>query len=362
MNILFFTSYVEPKDGWSVLGYNIVKSLESKAIHFEIFSEKRRYSLGLGHEKMKSSFYDKYKFLSIIYDFVNVLITCDRKPDLIHCNVEHYAPVAMLLSKIYRIPYTITACGTYSLRLPKKYKIYRKAFEAAFRTIAISHFTKKRMLCEQISSTYSVVLLGVDKSVFRPNPLIKKDNIITFVGNLKPRKGLRFLLESMVEVSKQKSNIKILVIGNIDFSGSAYSDIKRFISTHKLDVEFVGPASEQALVHYYQMAKLNILPSKSQPLYFEGFGLVHVEAIACGTLTIGTYNSGNEDAISAENGYLVEYGDQKELSEKILKVFSEDSYPSLNPNQINDWQSVAEKYLEIWMSACVSNQNGRISA
>ncbi|MEL7067703.1 MAG: glycosyltransferase family 4 protein [Cyanobacteria bacterium J06581_3] len=361
MNVLFLTSDVVPTNGWAVIGHNIVKNLQSEAICFEIFSEERKFSLGLGHGKLKSSFYDKYKFLAIFYDLVNILITCKQKPDLIHCNVEYYAPVAMLLSKIHRIPYTITACGTYSVRLPKEHRIYKKAFEAAFRTIPISHYTKKRMLCEQINSNYNVVLLGVDKNVFRPDPSVKKDDIITFVGNLKPRKGLSFLLESMVEVSKQRTNIKIVVIGNIDFSSSAYSDIERFISLHQLDVEFVGMVSEKDLVHYYQRATLNVLPSKSQPFYFEGFGLIHSEAIACGTITIGTCNSGNEDAISTENGYLVEYGDKKELSEKILKVFSEDRYPSLNLNQVNDWESVAKKYLEVWTSACVFNQTSKVS-
>ena len=350
MNILFLTNNQQPKDGWSVVGYNIVKNSTSMDCCFEVFSHEEKSYLGLGYRKLKSSLYQRYKFLAIIYDLINILISSKQRPDFIHCNVEHYAPVAMILSKLYKVPYTLTAHGTYSVRLPKKHKIYKRAFENSYKVIAVSHFTKSRMVAEGINANYEVIFLGVDKHVFKPNHSVKKEEIITFVGNLKLRKGLKFLLESMVEVSKQKSYIKVLIIGRIDFSCQAYLDVKNFISSHKLDIKFIGQVSEEELVRYYQKSKLNILPSQSQPFYFEGFGLVHTEANACGTLTIGTYNSGNEDAISNGNGYLVEYGNIQALSEKILEVFSDENYPLIELNKVNSWEVVANKYFDVWKS------------
>jgi glycosyltransferase involved in cell wall biosynthesis len=78
---------------------------------------------------------------------------------------------------------------------------------------------------------------------------------------------------------------------------------------------------------------------------FEGFGLVHVEANACGTLTIGTRNCGNEDAILEDNGLVVDYGDDNALSQGIIDALTIDPYPEIDHELIDDWSVVAERYM-----------------
>jgi glycosyltransferase involved in cell wall biosynthesis len=194
MKILFLTSYQKPIDGWSIVGFNIVKSL--KNFDLEIFSGEQKKILKFGATRLKSELYDRYKLLAVIFDVINILLFVRKKPDLIHCNVEYYAPVASILSKIYNIPYTITAHGTYAVLLPSKYKLYKKSFERANIVIADSNYTKSRMIEEGIDSNVIVILPGVDKSIFYPKPQQNRQKNILFVGNLKPRKGLVFLLES----------------------------------------------------------------------------------------------------------------------------------------------------------------------
>jgi len=353
MNILFFTSNQEPKDGWAVVGHNIASNL--KNFNVEIFSSEDKKKYSFGKTKLKSEMFGRLGYLVLFFDFVNVIVTIKSKPDLIHCNVEYYAPVAMLLSRIYKIPYTITAHGTYGVTLPKKYYIYNKAFKEASRIISVSNFTKKRMTEENIKAKYEVVLNGVDKNKFKPNSEITKENIITFIGNLKPRKGLRFLLDAMIEVQKIRSDVKLIVIGNIDFESMEFKDIENFIDANTLNVEFCEKVTEEELINYYQKAKLNVLPSQTEPFYFEGFGLIHVEANACGTFTIGTKNSGNEDSIAESNGYLADYGDVQGLSQKILDVFAMEKYPEIDYSKLDDWQDVARKYEEIFKNTMSSN-------
>lgn len=346
MHILIFTSNLLPKDGWSVVGYNIVNNLKDSDI--EIFSSEDKKKYSFGKTRLKSELFEKFKYFVIFLDFINVIIHISKKPDFIHCNVEHYAPVAMLLSKIYKIPYTITAHGTYGVLLPKKYKIYKQAFEKASKVICVSNFTKNRMIEEGIRANYEVILNGVDKNKFKPEKEITKENIITFVGNLKPRKGLGFLLNTMIEVRKNRPDIKLVIIGNIDFESAKFKEVKKFIDDNRLNVEFSGKITEEALINYYQKAKVNVLPSQTEPFYFEGFGLIHVEANACGTLTIGTKTSGNEDAILTNNGFLINYGDTIELSKIILAIFSLKEYPKIDIDSIYDWQFVAKKYYTIF--------------
>lgn len=347
MNILFFTSNREPKDGWSVVGFNITSHIDD--VHFQIFSSENKEKLLFGYSSLKSEYFESIGLLSIFYDLFNLLLLKNKQIDLIHCNVEHYAPVAMLLSKIYKIPYTITAHGTYGVQLPKKYKIFKKAFESASKVICVSEFTKKRMIEEGVKANYEVILNGVDQNKFKPNKEIIKENTITFVGNLKPRKGLVFLLNAMIEIDKKRPDIKLNVIGNINFKSIKFQEVKKFIDDNSLNVEFSGKVTETELINYYQKAKLNVLPSQTEPLYFEGFGLIHVEANACGTMTIGTKNSGNEDAIAEQNGYLVEYGDVKDLAEKILKIFDMEKYPEIDYSKLDDWQNVARKYERLFI-------------
>jgi len=346
MNILFFTSNQKPKDGWSVVGYNIIKNLEN--CNVEAFSSENKENFFFGKTKLKSELFEKLKYLAIVFDFINVLINIKNKPDIIHCNVEHYAPVAMWLSTIYKVPYTITAHGTYGVVLPLKYVIYKKAFKNAAKVITVSNFTKRRMIEEGIKANYEVILNGVDKEKFKPNINIKKENIITFVGNLKPRKGLKFLLESMTEVNKINPDIKVVVIGNLNTKSIAYKKTVEFIKNNNLNVEFSGKVSEEELIEYYQKAKLNILPSQTEPFFFEGFGLIHAEANACGTVTIGTKNSGNEDAITDENGYLVEYVDIEKLKNTILEVFKMKIYPHIRYDKLNDWKDISYKYVKLF--------------
>ena len=342
MNIFFFTSNTAPKDGWSVVGYNIIKNFSIH--HVEVFSSEEKKLLWFGLQRFKSEMYQKLNLLVIAYDFVNAILKSDNKPDLIHCNVEHYAPVAMFLSMIYKVPYTITAHGTYGVLLPVKYPLYRKAFAKASKVFTVSQFTRNRMLEEKITANYAVIPNGVDKTRFKYNAQIIKENTLVFVGNLKARKGLKFLLDCMSQVNKKRPDIKLYIIGNINLSSDSALDILNFIKKNNINAEFTGKIEEEQLVNYYQKAKLNILPSQTEPFHFEGFGLIHVEANACGTLTIGTKNSGNEDAIMKKNGYLVNYGDTNMLTSIILDVFSLNKYPEIDINSINDWKDIAKTY------------------
>ena len=80
MKILFLTSYQKPIDGWSIVGFNIVKSL--KNFDLEIFSGDQKKILKFGAMRLKSELYDRYKLLAVIFDVINILLfvrkTCEK--------------------------------------------------------------------------------------------------------------------------------------------------------------------------------------------------------------------------------------------------------------------------------------------
>lgn len=106
--------------------------------------------------------------------------------------------------------------------------------------------------------------------------------ILFTVRNLVPRMGLDNLLGA-VEMLKNAGRELILVIGG---EGPLYEQLRADIRRKRLSdvVRLIGFVSESQLGRYYQAADLVVMPSSQ----LEGFGLVIVEAMACGTPVLGT--------------------------------------------------------------------------
>ena len=349
MNVLFLTTTVQPVNGYAVVGYHVCRGLLEHAncnIDVRTASEKRR--LWPNKDSLKSTYVERLGRLAVLYDLVSLLITTrGQRYDLIHCNAEHFAWVAMLLSRLWRVPFTITAHGTYGVVLPCRFRAYRSAFEAAARVICVSAYTERRMREEGVRMKSCVVLNGVDSQIFRPANQLSKFNKIIFVGNFKRRKGFPFLLSAVKRARERGANFRLVVVGKV---GEIPPDLANQITKAGIDVEFTGPVEASRLVYEYQTAKLNVLPSISEPHYFEGFGLIHLEANACGTLTVGTRESGNAEAVLPGNGYLVDQGDTEALAEVIVRTMALKDSRDLLPAQPlwRDWSQVAYEYAKVF--------------
>lgn len=345
MNILFLTTSERPDNGYAVVGVNVCKGLAAQpdvSIDIHTSADKRR--LLPGRHSLKSVYVERLGWLAILYDLACLLLTTrGRRYDLIHCNVEHFAAVAMLLARWWRVPFTVTAHGTYGVVLPRRMPVFRRAFEAAARLVCVSRYTESRVLAQGIRARTTVVPNGVDTSIFRPSSSVVKENRITFVGNLKRRKGFPFLLAALQRAKAQGAEFRLVVVGNV---GVLTPEVQASIDSSGVAVDFTGPVAVEQLVLEYQRAKLNVLPSLSEPLYFEGFGLIHLEAGACGTLTAGTRDSGNAEAIPPGNGYLVNYGDVEALADIVKSTMSQDEPHRLAPavSALRDWSEVSQDY------------------
>jgi glycosyltransferase involved in cell wall biosynthesis len=102
------------------------------------------------------------------------------------------------------------------------------------------------------------------------------------VRNLEARMGLDRLLEAMARLRYFHPNAHLVVAG----TGSRADELRRHATTLGIDdrVDFVGFVDDTRLAAYYQAADAFVLPTRE----LEGFGLVTVEALACGTPVLGT--------------------------------------------------------------------------
>jgi D-inositol-3-phosphate glycosyltransferase len=115
-------------------------------------------------------------------------------------------------------------------------------------------------------------------------------------------------------------------------------------------VAFVGSRAQDTLAYYYSAAEVCVVPS-----YYESFGLVALEAMACGTPVIASRVGGLlhtvEDGV---NGFLVPSGDAQALAEKLRMVLCDaELRQRLATNarlstQSYTWKIVAERMLRVY--------------
>ncbi len=186
--------------------------------------------------------------------------------------------------------------------------------------IAVSHDTKINIIkrykvpSNKIVKIYNGIEWKPYKETKRNKDRKSKIMNLLFLGRLERRKGLGFLLETMKYLKHSKRfSFQLNVVG----SGNAnyYKKLSKKLNINKM-VNFKGFLKEKDLEEIFNYSDIFILPSK-----IEGFGLVILEAINKGLPVICTNRGGMVEIVKDYNmGYIIEYGDEKELAETIIDV------------------------------------------
>ncbi len=171
-----------------------------------------------------------------------------------------------------------------------------------------------------------IISPGVDLKRFHPRTStvhvqqkIGEQPYILFVGQLSKthrHKGLRDLLAAMAIVRKRVPDLRLVVIGE----GDAIEDYKKQARQLGLRsaVIFVGAISEEELPGYFAAATTLVLPSTNAS---EGFGMVIIEAAACGTPAIGSSVGGIPYVIvNNKTGLLVPPASPIHLAAALVKL------------------------------------------
>ena len=165
------------------------------------------------------------------------------------------------------------------------------------------------------------------KSVAREKLGIEQSKIVlTFVGRIQPHKGPDIFIRSVAEVLTHspglRSKIHALIIGGI--SGSESGELDRLRNLAKWlgisdVVRFLPPVTRSELPDWYRASDLVCVPS-----YSESFGLVALEAQACGTPVVATAVGGLRAAVSdGFSGSLVDGHDPKAWGAVLLRLIAQ---------------------------------------
>jgi glycosyltransferase involved in cell wall biosynthesis len=260
--------------GYGTLSRGLLEAFRSDGkIEFDVLSgekPKRRFGLRWKLKSLSIGSRPRLWPLYVGFDFLCLIITANKKYQGVLVLVEQYAAAAWIFGKVKNIPLVVVQCGTYAVRLPKDIPLFAKVAASADRLIPISGYTHSRMLQENIKGRYSVIPLGVDTKLFRPVEGQARRNDVLFVGNLKARKGIDFLVEALAISKLSVPDLRLVVIGKVNRESNEFRLLSEKTNRLGLDVKFSGFLDHSALLCEYSAARLNALPSKSDPYFFEG--------------------------------------------------------------------------------------------
>lgn len=163
-----------------------------------------------------------------------------------------------------------------------------------------------------------------DGSDFRRRSGIGDRPLILFVGRLVGRKGVATIIDAMPRLLKSVPDAMFAVAGD----GDIRPDLERRVSELGLGdhVVFTGPVSYDLLPEVYSASDVFAMPSRNEEPDVEGFGIVFLEANACGRPVIGARSGGIPDAIvDGKTGILVDADDTGGLASALEKLLTDRS-------------------------------------
>lgn len=271
----------------------------------------------------------KYKIKKIY----NKILQEQGKPDIIHVHSCIWAGLAAIeLGKLLDVPVVITEHS--SAFLSGKFKMYEKkviskSLNNANAIIAVSNGLKDMVEKYTTNTNTFVVPNIVDTNLFnfKEIEVYGKDKFVfSCIGNLCKDKGIDILIEAFALAFKGE-NVMLKIVGDGVDSG----ELKKLAMYHGVinQIEFTGRLSREQVAKVLKNSDAFVLPSR-----LETFGVVFIEALACGVPVIGTKVCGPIEIINENNGYLVESENYIDLANAMKNmVINKDSFNSFQMSQ-----------------------------
>ncbi|GAB4420646.1 MAG: glycosyltransferase [Anaerolineales bacterium] len=213
----------------------------------------------------------------------------------------------------------------------------RRVIKRADRIIAatLAEQTQLQFLYKADRRKITVIPPGVDVSHFYPIPkdeareyigVPPNEKIILFVGRIEPLKGIDTLIEAVSCLRIDVESVTLVIIGG-DPNVSAQEMSQEMARLQKLCddlclgrmVVFLGKRAQDTLPYYYSAADVLVMPS-----HYESFGMVALEAMACGTPVIASQVGGLAFLVQdGETGYHVPDQEPELLCEKLALLLGE---------------------------------------
>ena len=230
------------------------------------------------------------------------------------------------------------------------YDLEREGLNKADRIIAVSNFTKNKIMAHYgiSSEKISVVHNAVDFSQHYYDEsfeINKHDKIVLFLGRVTLQKGPDYFVHAAKKVLEHEKNVKFIVAGSGDMEPHVIEKAAELGISGK--VLFAGFLSPDDVERAYKMADIYVMPSVSEP-----FGITALEAMKNKTPAIVSNQSGVSEVI--RHCLKVDFWDVDEISNKIISLLRyRQLHESLKENGYFEvrkfsWDVPAQKCMNIY--------------
>lgn len=282
------------------------------------------------------------------------VINHTRDCDIVHAHWTLSAASVWITRFCHRHPYIVTVHGSdifQAAQIPLIRKVTQIVLNRASRVVATTRSLFEATTALGVSPRHiEIVPEAIDADFFRPSDL-EREPLILFVGSLIERKGTRDLIAAMTYIRQKSPGYRLVIVGE----GPQRSTLENLASKLRLTdwVSFVGAQSQDQVRQWMQRARLVVLPSLE-----EAFGIVLLEALACGTPCVGTQVGGIPEIISPEVGCLVPPANPEALADAIDSILErEEVWQTMSQSarrRVEEcgftWSQVAARLVQVYHS------------
>jgi len=312
--------------------------------------------------------------------------------DLVHSHYWMSGVAGMQLAKDWQVPmvqmfHTLGLMKNRIARSPHEmegnYRIdgEKEVLRAADRVVVATPAEQSQLEFLYDSQVDKLVTIppGVDTQHFFPIPCDEavdvigtpcEDRMILFVGRIEPLKGIDTLIRALAYIKennllKDHPHYLTVIGGDPDLSTqSEDSEMARLQSLCRqmgLDdmVVFLGKRSQTMLPYYYSAAEMLVMPS-----HYESFGMVALEAMACGTPVIASAVGGLAFLVQdGVTGYVVPDDDHIAMAGCITRLIAEPGLRDQLGKQAHayaqdySWNNISKRVLDVYLDAIDAHQN-----
>ena len=335
MRVLYLTDSLSDLDGVGRYGVRLLGALEDagEGVEVEVLLGRRHKP---SSEEVRSSWDvkvclppDHYYYMSPLRFWANSLlylprvVAAARRADVVHCIKDFpHSWLGAWAAKLAGKPCVATAHGTYTtepLTDGRHRSRARWAADRFARWIAVSGFTKRRLIAALDGAGPNedeivVVSNAVNAEHYEGARDVGEQawhgkQYTCAIGELKERKGHHLSLGAWLKLADARPELEHFIVGRP--AGDDYEAGLRAMARDSgagERVHFLGNIDEDEKVDLLQGADAFLhTPVTASDGGYEGFGIVYLEAAACGTPSVGTLGSGAEDAVNeGVSGVLVE--------------------------------------------------------
>ena len=252
----------------------------------------------------------------------------DFAPDIVHGQHVWALPA---LAAGCGVPLVLTAHGTDLMgydKWPAMRHFAEVAMEACQKVICISADNEKLLMdvFPQYSDKVVRMRNGYNPDIFYPRQLdraevlgayglqYRGEDVILFAGKMTRFKGIDILIDAAAAYEERLQNAMTVLAGD----GEERKNLEAQTAAYGLQrVRFIGNVPQGELARLYCIADVDLVPSRREP-----FGLVAVEAMACGTPVVATNQGGLPDFVNDSVGALVSPEDPSDLARGVEETLS----------------------------------------